>query len=70
MPADTVTRFFESKEPFPLREGPPLPGLTVAYETWGELNADASNAVMVFHALSGSHHVAGRNPSIPGTGDL
>lgn len=70
MPSDTLTRFFVSKEPFPLREGTPLPELTIAYETWGELNPDASNAVMLFHALSGSHHAAGRNTSIPGTGDL
>lgn len=70
MPASTVTQFFESKEAFPLREGSTLPGLTIAYETWGTLNADASNAVLLFHALSGSHHAAGRNPSIPGIGDL
>jgi homoserine O-acetyltransferase len=70
MPADTLTRFFESKERFALRDGSSLPGITIAYETWGELNADASNAVLLFHALSGSHHAAGSNPGIPGTGDL
>jgi homoserine O-acetyltransferase len=70
MPSATLTRFFESSAAFPLRDGASLPGITVAYETWGQLNADASNAVLLFHALSGSHHAAGSNPEIPGTGDL
>jgi homoserine O-acetyltransferase len=41
-----------------------LPGVRIAYETWGELNADASNAVLVLHALTGDSHVAG--PAGPG----
>lgn len=47
-----------------------LPGITVAYESWGELNADKSNAILVLHALSGSQHVAGVNPSLPEVGDF
>ncbi|MEV8440990.1 homoserine O-acetyltransferase [Actinosynnema sp. NPDC051121] len=43
---------------------PDLPGLSIAYETWGELNADRSNAVLVLHALTGDSHVAG--PAGPG----
>jgi len=70
MPADTSTRFFTSPGTFSLRDGSALPSLTLAYETWGELNADQSNAILLFHALSGSHHAAGHNPAIPGTGDL
>lgn len=73
MPEATQTRFFDtgsSDEPFRLRDGGVLPGLRIAYETWGELNADGSNAVLLFHALSGSHHAAGHNPAIEGTGDL
>jgi len=70
MLADTQTRFFESAARFGLRDGSSLPGITIAYETWGELNADGSNAVLLFHALSGSHHAAGHNNEIPGTGDL
>lgn len=70
MPDDTQTRFFESAELFSLRDGSSLPGITIAYETWGELNEDGSNAVLLFHALSGSHHAAGHNSSIPGIGDL
>ncbi|GGP83482.1 homoserine O-acetyltransferase [Saccharothrix coeruleofusca] len=43
-----------------------LPGLPlrIAYETWGTLNADRSNAVLVEHALTGDSHVAG--PAEPG----
>ncbi len=70
MPAETSTRFFTSEEPFDLRDGSQLPSITLAYETWGEPNADKSNVIFLFHALSGSHHAAGHNPAIPGTGDL
>ena len=66
----TQTRFLETGNPFPLRDGGTLPQVRIAYETWGELNADKSNAILVCHALSGSHHAAGRNPSIEGVGSL
>lgn len=36
-----------------------LPDVRVAYETWGTLNHDRSNAVLVLHALTGDSHVAG-----------
>ncbi|MCL2021662.1 MAG: homoserine O-acetyltransferase [Betaproteobacteria bacterium] len=42
-----------------LKSGASLPGFSLAFETYGELNAAKSNAVLVCHALSGSHHVAG-----------
>ncbi len=45
--------------PLPLEAGGELPGVRIAYETWGELNADASNAVLVLHALTGDSHVTG-----------
>lgn len=35
-----------------------LPAITLAYESWGRLNADASNAVLVTHALTGDAHVS------------
>ncbi|HEY9032784.1 MAG TPA: homoserine O-acetyltransferase [Pseudomonadales bacterium] len=46
-------------EPLLLACGRSLPGYTLVYECYGELNADRSNAVLVCHALSGSHHAAG-----------
>ncbi len=42
-----------------LKSGARLPGFELVYETYGQLNAARSNAVLVCHALSGSHHVAG-----------
>jgi homoserine O-acetyltransferase len=68
-----TTQFFHTgsaDEPFRLRDGGELPGATLAYETWGELNADRSNAILLFHALSGSHHAAGLNPGIDGVDGL
>ncbi|MBU3739192.1 MAG: homoserine O-acetyltransferase [Rhodoferax sp.] len=43
----------------PLRSGASIGGYRLAYETYGRLNADRSNAVLVCHALNASHHVAG-----------
>jgi homoserine O-acetyltransferase len=45
--------------PLRLRSGTELPAYDIAYETYGELNAARSNAVLVCHALNASHHVAG-----------
>jgi homoserine O-acetyltransferase/O-succinyltransferase len=45
-------------EPFTLDFGKVLQGVTVAYETYGELNADGTNAVLVCHALSGDAHAS------------
>lgn len=50
--------------PLPLEAGGELPGVRIAYETWGTLNADASNAVLILHALTGDTHVSG--PAGPG----
>ena len=52
-----------------LEAGSRMTDVTVAYETWGELDARASNAVLVLHALSGDSHVsgsAGRGHPSPG----
>lgn len=46
-------------EPLRLQSGAQLAGYTLMYETYGALNADKSNAVLVCHALNASHHVAG-----------
>ena len=45
--------------PLPLQSGASIRGYTLAYETYGQLNAERSNAVLVCHALNASHHVAG-----------
>ncbi|MGB7814768.1 MAG: homoserine O-acetyltransferase [Methylotenera sp.] len=47
-------------EPFTLKSGEVLPQFHLVYETYGELNAAKSNAVIICHALSGNHHVAGK----------
>ncbi len=52
-------------EPLILSSGQTLPAYTLAYETYGELNAERSNAVLVCHALNASHHVAGINADNP-----
>jgi len=49
-------------QPLPLRSGASVHGYDLAYETYGTLNADKSNAVLVCHALNASHHVAGVYP--------
>jgi len=45
--------------PLILRSGASLPAFELAYETYGSLNSDRTNAVLVCHALNASHHVAG-----------
>lgn len=54
---------------FTFEGGGHLDQVTVAYETWGELNADRSNAVLVLHALTGDSHAAGPSgPAHPSAG--
>ena len=43
----------------PLQCGASIRGYSLSYETYGTLNADKSNAVLICHALNASHHVAG-----------
>ncbi|WP_079105150.1 homoserine O-acetyltransferase MetX [Streptomyces prasinopilosus] len=50
--------------PLPLEAGGELPGVEMAFETWGRLAPDGSNAVLVLHALTGDSHAAG--PAGPG----
>lgn len=47
--------------PLPLECGKVLPQHELVYETYGELNHDKSNAILVCHALSGDHHAAGKH---------
>jgi homoserine O-acetyltransferase/O-succinyltransferase len=51
---------FATDHPFAVESGAVLCDVTIAYETWGTLNADASNAVLICHAWTGDSHAAGR----------
>jgi homoserine O-acetyltransferase len=53
------TKYFTLNEGFVLESGEILSPVTLAYEAYGTLNADKSNAVLVLHALSGDAHAAG-----------
>lgn len=58
-------------EPVILENGSELSGVTVVYETYGELNAQRSNAVLICHALTGDSHVARHaDDDSPGWWDL
>ena len=50
------------KKPLQLESGQVLDGFTVAYETFGTLNKNKDNAILVFHALSGDQFATGTNP--------
>jgi homoserine O-acetyltransferase len=52
-------------EPIRLRSGAVMDAYELVYETYGKLNADRSNAVLVCHALNAAHHVAGYYASEP-----
>ncbi|HWL17932.1 MAG TPA: homoserine O-acetyltransferase [Opitutus sp.] len=54
-----VPHDFVYPHPFTFNSGQTLPGFTLRYETYGELNATRDNAVLICHALSGDHHCAG-----------
>jgi homoserine O-acetyltransferase len=60
---------FSTDRRFALDSGAALSDVTVAYETWGRLDADASNAVLLCHAWTGDSHAsgsAGRGHGTPG----
>ena len=50
---------FAEHEPMQLESGASLGPITIAYETYGKLNAERSNAILIVHALSGGAHAAG-----------
>ena len=52
-------------EPLILRSGAVLPAYDLVFETYGQLNAAKSNAILICHALSGHHHVAGHYADEP-----
>lgn len=62
--ANTTSHLLELGD-LTLREGGQVPGARLAYATWGTLNEEKSNAILLFHALSGTHHVSGEHPEAP-----
>ncbi|WP_087510551.1 homoserine O-acetyltransferase MetX [Cellulomonas iranensis] len=62
-------RQFADLGPLKLESGGRLPAVRLAYETWGELDEDGGNAVLVLHALTGDSHVTGEaGPGHPTAG--
>lgn len=63
LPSDSVglvaPQTAQFAEPLALESGRSLPNFELVYETYGELNAQRSNAVLICHALTGDHHAAG-----------
>lgn len=53
---------------FAFESGEVLPGMALAYETYGTLAQDKGNAILLFHALTGSHHAHGYNDELPEAG--
>jgi homoserine O-acetyltransferase len=60
-PSSTVVRFPDS-EPLRLACDQLLAPISIAYQTYGELNADKSNAILICHALTGDQYVASEHP--------
>ncbi|HXB94298.1 MAG TPA: homoserine O-acetyltransferase [Puia sp.] len=58
--------YFTYEHPFELEGGGSLPGITVAYHTYGRLDADGGNVVWVCHALTANSDVAGWWPGVVG----
>ena len=60
-------RLFRFDAPLQLSSGAAINGYSLMCETYGELNAGRTNAVLICHALNASHHVAGTNADDPGS---
>lgn len=54
---EAKTQHFDT--PLPLANGRVLSEYDIIYESYGKLNSDSSNAILICHALSGDHHAAG-----------
>lgn len=64
------TKFLDLPNSFSLRNGATLDKVRVAYEQYGTLTPNKDNAILLFHALSGSQHAYGYNPEVPGIDSL
>ena len=60
--------YFRHDRPFTLEQGATLPALTIAYHTYGRLNADKSNVIWICHALTANSDVASWWPGLVGPG--
>jgi len=61
-------KYFEYKQPFKLENGQQLPSLTIAYHTYGTLNAAKNNVIWVCHALTANSDAADWWQGVVGTG--
>ena len=70
---DIQTQFFtygeKDSDKLKLHDGSLFGPITLAYETYGQLNEQKTNAILIFHALSGSQHVSGYNPYVESVGE-
>ena len=62
LPYDGNAVTFGADEPLQLASGDTIAPFTIAYQTYGTLNADKSNAILICHALTGDQHVANDHP--------
>lgn len=62
MNAAKPSQAYTLPDPLPLDSGQALAGTEIAYETYGELDGDRSNAVLICHALTGDQYVASDHP--------
>ncbi len=60
---------FAEKEPFKFENGESLSHLKLSYETYGTLSKNKDNAILLFHALTGSHHACGVTTEVKGVRD-
>ncbi|WP_341684694.1 homoserine O-acetyltransferase [Limnohabitans sp.] len=60
-----VAQSMKFEQPLQLQSGASIRDYSLSYETYGTLNADKSNAVLICHALNASHHVAGEYADDP-----